>query len=139
MWIVLITFVCFVLSNIASTIMVQAEARNRSILAGIFESLYALFWIVAAKYALSTSAWELTALVTGNFLGAVLGTKVGERFIKDHADLVTQDRLEEAEAALMLAEQALAELNDEIAHHHDHEGHGDHDFSDGTSPDDLDA
>lgn len=138
MWIVLITFVCFVLSNIAITIAVQAESRNRSILAGIFESLYALFWIFAAKYALSTSAWELTALVTGNFLGAFLGTKVGERWVKDHAGMETQDRLEEAEAALLLAEQALTELNDEIAHHHDLEGHDD-DSSDETSPDDLDG
>jgi hypothetical protein len=107
-------------------------------MAGVFEALYALFWIYAAKYALSTSKWEIVALVTGNFLGAVLGTKVGERWVKDHAEVEVQDRLEEAEAALLLAEQALHELDDEIAHHHDLEGHDD-DSSDETSPDDLDA
>ena len=138
MWIVLITFVCFVCSNVAITIAVQAESRNRSVMAGVFEALYALFWIYAAKYALSTSKWEIVALVTGNFLGAVLGTKVGERWVKDHAEVEVQDRLEEAEAALLLAEQALHELDDEIAHHHDLQGHDD-DPSDETSPDDLDA
>lgn len=138
MWIALITFVCFVLSNIAITIAVQAESRNRAVLAGAFEALYALFWIYAAKYALSTSPKEIVALVVGNFLGAWVGTKFGEKLIKDHGDIETQDRLEEAEAALLMAEQALHELNEEIAHHHDHEGH-DFGASDETSPDDLDA
>jgi len=137
MIIVLVTFVCFVLANIASTIMVQAEARNRSIVAGTFEALYALFWIYAAKYSLSTSPKEIIALVIGNFLGAWIGTKWGEKWVKDHADVAVQERLEEAESALLMAEQALHELNVEIAHHHELEG--DHSPSDGTSPDDLDG
>jgi len=138
MWIVLITFVCFVFANIASTIMVQAESRNRSILAGTFEAIYALFWIYAAKYSLSTSPKEIIALVIGNFFGAWIGTKWGEKWIKDHGDVATQSRIEEVEAALLLAEQALHELDDEIAHHHDLEGHDD-DPSDETNPDDLGA
>jgi len=119
---VIITFVCFVFANICSTIMVQAEARNRSILAGTFEALYALFWIYAAKYALTTSPREIVALVIGNFLGASIGTKFGEKWVKDHSEVHTQNRLEEAEAALLMAEQALHELNEEIEHHHDHGG-----------------
>ena len=137
MVIVLITFVCFVFANIASTIMVQAEARNRSIVAGTFEALYALFWIYAAKYSLTTSPKEIVALVIGNFLGAWIGTKWGEKWVKDHADVEVQERLEEAESALLMAEQALHELNVEIAHHHELEG--DHSPSDEIHPDDLDA
>jgi hypothetical protein len=120
---VLITFVCFVFANICSTIMVQAESRNRSIIAGTFEAGYALFWIYAAKYSLSTSPKEIVALVIGNFLGAWIGTKWGEKWIKDHADIATLSRIEEVEAELLLAEQSLAELHHEAEVHHDPEGH----------------
>jgi hypothetical protein len=115
----LITFVCFVFSNIASTLMVQSEARNRAVMGGVFESIYALFWIYAAKYALDTSALELTALILGNFAGAVLGVKVGQRWVADHDDIATKNRLAEAEAALLIAHQALAELDAEVEMHHE--------------------
>jgi len=119
MWkIAFITFGCFIFANIASTLMVQAEARNRAIHAGVFEALYALFWIYAAKYALSTNPIEIAALITGNFLGAVVGTKFGERFVTDHDDVAMKERLAEAEAALNLANEALAELEDEVELHH---------------------
>jgi len=120
--IALLTFGCFVFANIASTLMVQAEARNRAIMAGIFESAYALFWIYAAKYALDTSPIEITALIAGNFLGAVIGTKVGEKWVTDHADVELKERLHEAEAAVALAHDALEELEDEIEHHHENKG-----------------
>jgi len=116
--IALVTFFCFVLANIASTLMVQAEARNRAIHAGVFEALYALFWIFAAKYALSTNPVELVALITGNFLGAVVGTKIGERYVTDHEDVAMKERIAEAEAALDMAHEALEELEEEIEHHH---------------------
>ena len=115
----LITFICFVFSNIASTLMVQSEARNRAVMGGIFESIYALFWIYAAKYALDTSALELVALILGNFAGAVLGVKVGQRWVADHDDIATKNRLAEAEAALLIAHQALAELDAEVEMHHE--------------------
>ena len=125
----IITFVCFIFSNVAITIAVQAESRNRAILAGAFESLYALFWIFAAKYALDTSSLELGALILGNFFGAVLGVKVGQRWVADHDDIATKNRLAEAEAALLIAHQALAELDAEVEMHHelDEERHRGHD------------
>jgi hypothetical protein len=123
MALVLITFVCFVIANVASTIMVQAESRNRPVLAGTFEAIYALFWIYAAKYSLSTSPKEIVALVIGNFLGAWIGTKWGEKWIRDHGDVATQSRIEEVEAELALAEQTLAELHHENELHHN----GEHD------------
>ena len=125
MKIALITFFCFIFSNIASTLMVQAESRNRAILSGMFEAIYALFWIYAAKYALSTSPIEIGALIGGNFLGAVVGVKFGEKWVADHGDLETKQRLAETEAALLLAHQSLEELNDEVEMHHelDEENH----------------
>jgi len=119
-----ITFVCFVLSNIASTLMVQSESRNRAVASGFFEALYALFWIYAAKYALDTHPIELVALLAGNFLGAVIGVKIGERFVTDHGDVEMKNRLAEAESALNLAHEALAELEDEVdLHHGNNENH----------------
>jgi len=123
MALVLVTFVCFVIANVASTIMVQAESRNRPVLAGIFEAIYALFWIYAAKYSLSTSPKEIVALVIGNFLGAWIGTKWGEKWIHDHGDVATQSRIEEVEAELAMAEQTLRELHHENELHHN----GEHD------------
>jgi len=121
MAIILVTFFCFVIANVASTIMVQAESRNRPVLAGTFEAVYALFWIYAAKYSLSTSPKEIVALVIGNFIGAWVGTKWGEKWVHDHVKVDTQSRIEEVEAELMLAEQSLAELHHEAEVHHDPE------------------
>lgn len=123
----LLTFSCFLVSNIASTLMVQAESRNRAVIGGVFEALYALFWIVAAKYAVNTlnghntlfTIVELVALAGGNFLGAYLGVMIGKKFVADHDDLATKQRLAETEAALELAHQALEELEDEIEMHHE--------------------
>jgi hypothetical protein len=120
---ILITFICFVLANVCSTIMVQAESRNRSVIAGTFEAGYALFWIYAAKYALSTSPREIVALVFGNFIGAWIGTKWGEKWVKDHKNIHTLSRIEEVEAELLLAEQSLAELSHEAEIHHYPESH----------------
>lgn len=120
--IALLTFGCFIFANIASTLMVQAEARNRAFMAGIFEATYALFWIYAAKYALDTSPIEITALIAGNFLGAVIGTKVGEKWVTNHEEVELKERLHEAEAAVALAHDALEELEDEIEHHHENKG-----------------
>jgi len=116
----LVTFVCFIFANIASTLMVQAEARNRAYVAGVFEALYALFWIFAAKYALDTKPIEIIALIAGNFLGAVIGTKFGERFVTDHEDVAMKERLAKTEADLDMAHKTLEELEDEIELHHDH-------------------
>lgn len=119
MTLVLITFVCFIFANVCSTIMVQAESRNRPFIAGTFEAGYALFWIYAAKYSLSTSPKEIVALIIGNFIGAWVGTKWGEKWVKDHAANATLSRIEEVEAELAMAEQTLRELHHENEVHHD--------------------
>lgn len=125
MTLVVITFICFIFSNVFSTLMVQAESRNRAVLGATFEAGYALFWIYAAKYALSTSLSEIVALLAGNFLGAWVGVKVGERWVKDHGEVATQNRIEELEAELDIAHESLKELHHENdLHHgeiHDHE------------------
>jgi hypothetical protein len=132
MWLTaLATLGCFVGANVFSVFMVQSEARNDAFKAGVFEAGYALFWIVAARYSVDTlnshgtvrMVVMLTALVLGNFAGAYIGTKWGERFVRDHDAEEVDERLAEAEAALLMAEKTLDELTDEITHHHKHEGH----------------
>lgn len=132
MWLTaLATLGCFLGANVFSVFMVQAEARNDAFKAGVFEAGYALFWIVAARYSVDTLNGHgtarmvvmLTALVLGNFAGAYIGTKWGERLVRDHEAEEVDERLAEAEAALLMAEKTLDELTDEIAHHHKHEGH----------------
>lgn len=110
------TFGCFVLANIFSTLMVQAEARNRAVMAGTFEGVFALFWIVAARYSIIAlgykNIWDiaiiLVVLFAGNFVGAWMGVKVGERYITDEDDEALDNRIHE--------------LEDEIDRHHELEG-----------------
>lgn len=129
------TFGCFVLANIFSTLMVQAEARNRAVLGGTFEGIFALFWIVAARYSIIAlgyhNAWDvvfiLTALFAGNFVGAFLGVKVGERYITDEDDEALQKRVAETEAFRHMTEQTLTELEAEIDAHHADDSSDSHD------------
>lgn len=115
----LATLGCFVGANIFSVFMVQAEARNDALKAGIFEAGYALFWIVAARYSVNTLNSRgttqlvvmLTALAIGNFLGAYIGTKWGERLVRDHD-------AEEVDEILAEHENAIDELMAEIEHHY---------------------
>jgi hypothetical protein len=132
MWLTaLATLGCFLGANIFSVFMVQAEARNAAFKAGIFEAGYALFWIVAARYSVNTLNGHgttrlvvmLSALVLGNFAGAYIGTKWGERLVRDHEAEQVDERLLEAEAALLMAEATLKELSEEIEHHHEADGH----------------
>jgi len=126
-----ITFVSLVVANVCSALMVQAESRNRAHLAGAFEGGWGLLYIIAAKYTLVGinvhdplgTTIMLVNVFAGNYFGAYLGTKAGERWVHDHQDLERDDRLAETEAALALAEMALRELDGEIAHHHTYEGH----------------
>lgn len=126
----LMTFGCFVLANIFSTLMVQAEARNRAVLSGLFEGIFALFWIVAARYSIIALGYKrildvaliLAVLFAGNFVGAFLGVKVGERYITDEDDEALQVRVAETEAFRSLTEQTLEELAEEIEAHHADEG-----------------
>ena len=122
-----ITFASLVVANICSALMVQAESRNRAHLAGAFEGGWGLLYIVAAKYTLvginphdpTGTVFVLINVFAGNYVGAYLGTKAGEKWVHDHNDLARDDRLAEAEAALLMAEETLEELHLEIAHHHE--------------------
>ena len=126
-----ITFFSLIVANTCSALMVQAENRNRPHLAGIFEAGWGVLYFVAAKFSLggigghgaTQTCITIGVLIVGNYVGGYIGTKVGERFVRDFDELVIDDRLSETEAALVMAEQTLHELNQEIMHHHDHEGH----------------
>jgi len=128
----LATIGCLFFANIASVFMVQAENRSRPVAAGVFEALYALFWIVATKFAIGNldftkshatqAVITIMAVVIGNFFGAYVGTKLGDRFLHDEDEKLTLARIDEAEAGLLMAEHALHELHQEIELHHEVEG-----------------
>jgi hypothetical protein len=111
--------------------MVQAENRNRPHLAGLFEAGWAVLYLVAAKYSLGNigghgemqTSITIAVLIVGNYIGGYLGTRAGEHFVNDLDEQIIDERISETEAALLMAEQTLHELNQEIMHHHDHEGH----------------
>jgi hypothetical protein len=64
------------------------------------------------------------AIVIGNFTGAYIGTKLGDKYLKDEDEEATLERIAETEMALSMAHQALEELEHEIElHHEDGEGH----------------
>jgi len=129
----------FAVANIFSVLMVQSEARNRAVLAGTFEAAFALFWIEASHYSLNslnahesatTQLLMLGALLIGNFTGGYIGTKVGHRLVRNHVEEQMDERLAEAEAAMLIAEEALEELTHEIAVHHEHDEHDEHESRD---------
>ena len=122
-----ITFCMLVVANICSALMVQAENRNRPHLAGLFEAGWAVLYLVAAKYSLDAigggvirTVTTLSVLISGNYLGGYLGTKWGEKLVHDQDEIIVNDRLSEAEAALIMTERTLHELHQEIEHHHEH-------------------
>lgn len=131
MVIALITTLSFTTSNIAAVFMVQAENRSRPVLAGIFESIYALLFIVGAKYSVTIGGSDhartyalIGAIIIGNFTGAYIGTKLGDKYLRDEDEEATLERIAETETALSMAHQALEELEHEIElHHEDGEGH----------------
>lgn len=126
-----ITFFSLIVANICSALMVQAENRNRPHLAGLFEAGWAVLYLIAAKYSLGNigghgatqTTITIAVLIVGNYIGGYFGTRAGEHFVRDFDEIIIDERLSETEAALMMAEQTLHELNQEILHHHDHEGH----------------
>lgn len=126
-----ITFFSLIIANICSALMVQAENRNRPHMAGIFEAGWAVLYLVAAKYSMGSigghgvgrTSITIANLIAGNYIGGYLGTRIGERLVRDEDEEIIDERLEEAEAALRMAEYTLHELNQEIELHHDHKGH----------------
>jgi hypothetical protein len=122
-----ITFFSLVVANICSALMVQAENRNRPHMAGAFEAGWGVLYFVAAKYSLGSlgghgageTAITIANLIAGNYLGGYLGTRIGEHLVKDEDEKIIDERLEEAEAALLMAEHTLHELHQEIEVHHE--------------------
>ena len=101
-------------------------------MAGIFEAGWAVLYLVAAKYSMGSigghgagrTATTIANLIAGNYIGGYLGTVIGERLVRDEDNEIIDERLEEAEAALRMAEHTLHELHQEIELHHDNEGTG---------------
>lgn len=91
--IVLLAALAMVAQDVLATILVQAEARNRKVLAGCMDSLQWGFGI--ATTAISVTALQghdtgekvavVIAVTAANFIGTFVGTAIGERFVKAQA------------------------------------------------------
>ena len=85
------TFTSLLISNIAGVFMVQAENRHRPVLAGLFEGVYGLLWLLAAGFTVTTFAGHDlvhsfiigAAAFAGNFVGSYFGTKLGDKYLLD--------------------------------------------------------
>lgn len=93
MEIALLAALAMVVQDVLGTLMVQAEARNRGLMAGIFDSLQ---WFAT----ITTTTISVTALqghsvhekvlvilfvTAANLCGSVIGVFVGKKMIKENA------------------------------------------------------
>jgi hypothetical protein len=80
-----------VINDVFGVLMVQAEARNRGVLAGLFDSLQWFATITTTTISVTAlqgnNFWEkalVIVLVTAaNLIGSYVGVVVGKRFIKE--------------------------------------------------------
>lgn len=91
MLIALYAALAMVVQDILGVCMVQAEARNRGLLAGIFDSLMWLATITTTTLSVTTLQGSNTrdkvvvvvAVTAANLLGSITGVIIGKRFIKE--------------------------------------------------------
>lgn len=91
MQVALYAALAMVLQDILGVLRTQAEARNREWLSAHFDSL--MYFTVIATNTISVTAFQghntgekilVVVLVTiGNYIGSILGVKIGRRFIKE--------------------------------------------------------
>lgn len=91
MVIALLAAVCMYFQDLMAVFLVQAEARNRAVLAGLMDSLMWIFGISTTAISIDallngtfTQKAEVIAAVTiANFFGSYSGVKIGHRYIKE--------------------------------------------------------
>jgi hypothetical protein len=91
--IIVLAAVAMVISDVLSVILVQAEARNRAVLAGVFDTLGWLAAVIVTLLTLNALNGHNVPLMIGvvggvsvaNFGGTWLGTTVGKRYVREDA------------------------------------------------------
>lgn len=91
MEIALLAGLAMVVNDIFGTLMVQAEARNRGWLAGIFDSLQWFATITTTTisvtalqgHSLHEKVLVILLVTAANLVGSVIGVLVGKRLIKE--------------------------------------------------------
>jgi len=91
-WAALLMFI----NNILAVLLVQAEARNRGWLAGLFDSLMDIASLGATAISVTILQGHndykkggiLLAITLANFIGSKIGVSIGEKYIKEkqHVD-----------------------------------------------------
>lgn len=77
--------------DILAVIMVQAESRNRAVLAGVMDTLGWLLTITTMTisvtalqgHSLSQKVLVITLVSLANFGGSYLGVKIGKKYVKE--------------------------------------------------------
>ena len=89
--VIVIAAIAMVIQDILATLLVQAESRNRSVLAGGLDALMWIAGITTTYNALdalhSPSLWHkvltIAVMSVANVGGTMTGTVIGKRFIKE--------------------------------------------------------
>ena len=86
MTIALLAALCMVFQDILGVCMVQAEARNHGLIAGLCDAGMWLFGLISIGSALNHHGgerWLIIAFVSAaNIIGSILGVRIGKKFIK---------------------------------------------------------
>lgn len=91
MIVALLAALAMVCQDILGVLLVQAEARNRGLLAGVFDALGWLATITTTSISVSTlqghnlteQVLVITLVTAANIGGSVLGVKIGKKIIKE--------------------------------------------------------
>ena len=91
MTIAILAALAMVLQDVLAVGLVQAEARNRAVLAGILDTIGWLATITTLSISVTTLQGHsftdkvivIVFVSVANFLGSYLGVKIGKRYIKE--------------------------------------------------------
>lgn len=89
--IALLAALAMVIQDILEVCKIQSEARNRGLLAGIFDSLMWLAMILTTAVSVTTlqghntpeKVFVILAVSAANLIGSILGVSLGKRIVKD--------------------------------------------------------
>lgn len=94
-WTAALAFVSMMIADILSVLLVQAEARNKANLSGILDTLG---WVAGMVVTFTTvtalgghdftlKVLVVVAVSIANYVGSVIGTNIGKRFVPDATTL----------------------------------------------------
>lgn len=91
MWIILLAAIAMIFQDILEVLKDQSQARNRAVLAGVFDTLMWLCLITSTTvsvtalqgHKLSEKIIVIVAISVANFVGQYSGVYIGKKYIKE--------------------------------------------------------